>query len=138
MIAPRLVCAFALVFCFAVPAVAQPVTKSASVAARLSALEKDNAALREDIDRLQKLLVQTRHDMIVMEGGAVSSGYVARTVAPTIQPMGVPAQQSQANAAIQQMGVNQQLNSLQLQQNMAQDRAREQQLFQPAAPFGTP
>ena len=140
MTASRLLSGLALLLCVAVPVAAQTAiaAKPASVTARLSALEKENAALREDVDHLQQLLTQTRRDMIVMEGGVVSSSALARTVSPTMQPMGVPAQQAQSNAAIQQMGVNQQLNTLQLQQGMAQDRAREQQLFQPAPPFGTP
>jgi hypothetical protein len=137
MTAPRLLSAFVLTLCVVPPALAQP-AKPASMTARDAALEKDNAALREDVDRLQKLLTQTRRDMVTMDGSRMSSYAVGALAAPTIQPMSVPAQQAQANAAIQQQGINQQLNNLQLQQNMAQDRAREQQLFQPAAPFGTP
>jgi hypothetical protein len=137
MTASRPLSALVLTLCLAAPALAQPV-RPTSMAARVTALEKDNAALREDVDRLQKLLTQTRRDMITMDGSRMSGYAVGALAAPTIQPMSVPAQQAQANAAIQSQGVGQQLNNLQLQQNMAQDRAREQQLFQPAAPFGTP
>jgi hypothetical protein len=137
MTVSRLFSGFALVCCLAAPALAQTAAKPASVAARLTALEKENASLRDDVDRLQKLLTQTRRDMINMEGNRVS-GYVAGALPPPIRPQGLPALQAQADAAIQQQGVNQQLNNLQLQQNMAQDRAREQQLFQPTPPFGTP
>ena len=136
MPALRPLCALALTLCLGGPALAQPAAKPASLAARVTALEKDNAALREDVDRLQTLLIQTRRDLIVAEGGRLSGYVPGPTGAPVIRPLSVPAQQAQANAAIQQQGVNQQLNTLQLQQNMAQDRAREQQLFHPASPLG--
>ena len=139
MTAPRLLSAFAVMLCLAAPAFAQTEAKPASVAARLSALEKENAALRQDVDRLQALPTQTRHDMIVMEGNKVGSvTYMPPQPGALVQPMSIPSQQAQANAAIQSQGVQQQLNNLQLQQNMAQDRTREQQLFQPTPPFGTP
>jgi hypothetical protein len=132
----RSLCTIALLVGLSVPAAAQPAEKSASLAARVAALEKDNAALRGDVEKLQTLLTQTRRDMLTMQGSRIS-GYVPGPAgAPTMAPLSVPAQQAQANAAIQQQGVSQQLNTLQLQQNMMQDRAREQQLFQPATPFG--
>ena len=132
----RLLAALAVVVCLAAPAVAQ--TKPASLAARVAALEKQNAELRGDVDRLQALLTQTRRDMVVIEGGRIS-GYVPGPAgAPTIQPLGIPAQQAQTSAAIQQQSVGQQLNTLQLQQGMIQDRQREQQLFQPTPFGGTP
>jgi hypothetical protein len=141
MTASRPFSIFVFAICLAVPAMAQPAataTKPVSLAARVAALEKDNSALRGDIERLQTLLTQTRRDMLTMQGGRIS-GYVPGPAgAPTIAPLSVPAQQAQANAAIQNQGVSQQLNNLQLQQNMMQDRQREQQLFQPAPPFGTP
>jgi len=137
MTASRLLGGFAMACCLAAPVLAQPAARPASMAARLSALEKENAALRADVDRLQALVTQTRRDMITIEGSRVS-GYVSGAVPPPIRPLGLPAQQAQADAAIQQQGVGQQLNNLQLQQNMAQDRAREQQLFQPTPPFGAP
>jgi hypothetical protein len=141
MTASRLLSTFALAILLAAPALAQPAAtaaRPASLAARVAALEKDNAALRGDVGRLQALLTQTRRDMLTMQGNRIS-GYVPGPAgAPTIQPLSVPAQQAQADAAIQSQGVNQQLNTLQLQQNMMQDRQREQQLFQPAPPFGTP
>jgi hypothetical protein len=53
-----------------------------------------------------------------------------------IQPLDVPGIQSQYNAIIQQQNLGTQLNSLQLQQNLAQDRIRELDLFRPQTPFG--
>jgi hypothetical protein len=133
----RLIAALALVSSLATPAIAQTAAgKPASLAARVAALEKQNVELRGDVDRLQALLTQTRRDMIAAESGRIG-GYVAGPAGmPTIRPLGVPAQQAQTSAAIQQQTVNQQLNTLQLQQGMIQDRQREQQLFQPT-PFGT-
>lgn len=129
----RLFAALVLVSSVAAPAMGQ--TKPATLAARVSALEKENAELRSDVDRLQALLTQTRRDIVVAESGRIS-GYVAGPAgAPTIQPQSLAAQQAQTNAAIQQQTIGQQLNTLQLQQGMIQDRQREQQLFQPT-PFG--
>jgi hypothetical protein len=135
-------CAFLLL---AAPAVAQQApARPASVTERLNALEKQNAALRQDVDRLQALLVQTRRDLLVAQGAYVSAGSaytgaVGSTIyQPTIQPQSLASQQAQANAAIQAQGTQQQLNNLQLQQNLAQDRARDQQLFNPQPFGGTP
>jgi len=124
----RLLCALLVTACAASPALAQS-KKPASLEARLTALEKENAELRADVDRLQKLLTQTRTDMVTRRGGG--AGFIPTPVSPGSQPLGLAAQQSQTNAAIQAQGTQQQLNNLQLQQNMMQDRAREQQLFQP-------
>jgi len=124
----RLLCALLVTACVASPALAQS-GKPASLEARLTALEKENAELRADVDRLQKQLTQTRTDMTMRRGAGV--GFIPTPVSPGSQPLGLAAQQSQTNTAIQAQGTQQQLNNLQLQQNMMQDRAREQQLFQP-------
>ncbi len=51
-------------------------------------------------------------------------------------PLDVPGIQGQYNAIIQQQNLGSQLNSLQLQQNMTQDRIRELDLFRPLQPYG--
>ena len=53
-----------------------------------------------------------------------------------IQPQDLAAQQAQTQSQVNQQNTQSQINNLQLQQNMAQDRAREQQLFHPASPLG--
>ena len=132
MTASRLLAPLALVCVFAMPVGAQT-AKPASVTARLDALEKENATLREDVARLQALLTQTRRDLIVMEGARVTGGsFYVPPVGSTLGPMSVGAQQAQTNAAIQNQNVNQQLNNMQLNQQLMQDRARDQALFQPA------
>jgi hypothetical protein len=128
MIASRLFAAALVTAGLVTPALAQSARKPASMEARLTALEKENAELRADVDRLQKLLTQTRYDMVTTRGGV---GFVPPPISPGSQPMGLAAQQAQTNAAIQAQGTQTQLNNLQLQQNMMQDRAREQQLLQP-------
>lgn len=126
----RIVPALAVLLCVAAPALAQ--TSSRSLAARVTTLEKENAALRDDVDRLEKLLTQTRRDMATMQGGRIGAAYVAPPPpGALIEPRSLPAQQAQTNTAIQQQGVQQQMNNLQLQQQMLQDRQREQTLFQP-------
>lgn len=133
----RLVPAFAVVALLIVPALAQAPAKPQSVSARLAALEKENAALRQDVDRLQALLLQTRRDLIaeqtgrVIGVGAATGAAAASIYQPTIQPQSLASQQAQANAAIQAQSTQQQLNNLQLQQNLAADRARDQALFNP-------
>ncbi len=124
----RIVPALAILLCVAAPALAQ--TPSRSLAARVTTLEKENAALRDDVDRLEKLLTQTRRDMVTVRGGPVGV-YVPSPPGAALEPQGLAAQQAQTNAAIQQQGVQQQMNNLQLQQQMLQDRQREQTLFQP-------
>lgn len=138
MAAARMFAALAIVSGLAMPALAQ--TPPRSLAARVTALEKENAALRQDVDRLQTLLTQTRRDMLVAQGNRIgaSAAYVAPPPAGAlVEPRSIPQQQVQTNAAIQQQGVQQQLNTLQLQQQMTQDRVREQQLFQPQT-YGPP
>jgi hypothetical protein len=126
----RIVPALTLMACLAAPALAQ--APSRSLAARVGALEKENAALRADVDRLEKLLTQTRRDMVTVQGGRVGAAYVAPPPpGALIEPQGLAAQQTQTDAAIRQQGVQQQMNNLQLQQQMLQDRQREQTLFQP-------
>jgi len=130
MTVARIVPALTLMACLAAPALAQ--APSRSLAARVGALEKENAALRADVDRLEKLLTQTRRDMATVQGGRVGAAYVAPTPpGALIEPQGLAAQQTQTDAAIRQQGVQQQMNNLQLQQQMLQDRQREQTLFQP-------
>lgn len=132
MTTSRLTIPFAIVFFLVAPVAAQT-AKPASVAARLDALEKENAALREDVSHLQALLVQTRRDLAMMESGPLLSGYApVPPVGSTLGPMSLGAQQAQTNAAIQNQTVNQQLNNMQLQQQLLQDRVRDQALFQPA------
>jgi hypothetical protein len=53
-----------------------------------------------------------------------------------IQPLDVAGIQSQYNAIIQQQNLGTQLNGLQLQQNLTQDRIRELDLFRPQTPYG--
>jgi hypothetical protein len=132
----RALCAVFALACACLPALAQPSGKPASVEARLTALEKENAALRADVDRLQKMLSQTRTDLATRRGAGV--GFLPPPPAPGTQPMDLSAQQAQTNAAIQSQSTQTQLNNLQLQQNMMQDRAREQQLFQPQTFGATP
>lgn len=60
-----------------------------------------------------------------------------------LQPQDLATQQSQTQSQLNQQSTQTQLNNLQQQQNMAQDRAREQQLFTPqpygaAAPYVPP
>jgi hypothetical protein len=130
MTVARIVPALTLMACLAAPALAQ--APSRSLAARVGALEKENAALRADVDRLEKLLTQTRRDMVTVQGGRVGAAYVAPPPpGALIEPQGLAAQQTQTDAAIRQQGVQQQMNNLQLQQQMLQDRQREQTLFQP-------
>ena len=136
MIAARLA-PFAIICVLILPASAQT-AKPGSVASRLDALEKENASLREDVSRLQALLIQTRRDLITMTSGPIAGGYApVPPVGSTIGPMSLDAQSAQSQAAIQNQNVNQQLNNMQFQQQLLQDRAREQQLFQPA-PGTTP
>ena len=59
---------------------------------------------------------------------------LAATAGPAcaqIAPLDLATIQSQSNAIIQQQNIAGQLNNLQLQQNIMQDRIREQQLFNP-------
>ena len=66
----------AIVLFLTLPACAQAPAKP--LAARVAALEKENAALREDVDRLEKLLIQTRRDMLTVQAGRIGGGaYVA-------------------------------------------------------------
>jgi len=133
----RLVPLLTLMAWLAAPALAQAPAKS--LAARVGALEKENAALRGDVDRLEKLLTQTRRDMSAARGNRIGAGYVAPPPpGALIEPQGLSAQQAQTGAAIRQQGVQQQMNNLQLQQQMLQDRQREQQLFQPQTFGATP
>ena len=65
-------------------------------------------------------------------------GLMLLTAAPAsaqIAPQDLATQQAQTQAQLNQQNAQSQINDLQLQQNMAQDRAREQQLF-PATPAG--
>ena len=71
MTVARIVPALTLMACLAAPALAQ--APSRSLAARVGALEKENAALRADVDRLEKLLTQTRRDMVTVQGGRVGA-----------------------------------------------------------------
>jgi hypothetical protein len=48
-----------------------------------------------------------------------------------IQPQSLPSQQAQTQSQLNQQSTQSQLGNLQLQQGMAQDRQREQQLFMP-------
>ncbi len=48
-----------------------------------------------------------------------------------IQPQSLPSQQAQTQSQLNQQSTQSQLGNLQLQQGMAQDRQREQQLFTP-------
>ena len=136
MTASRLLPAFAVAALLIAPALAQT-AKPPSLVARIEALEKENQALRDDVNHLQSLLIQTRRDMITMEGGAIrgGGGYVA-TAPSLLQPQSLASQQAQTQAQINQMNTQTQLNSLQLQQSMAQDRLREQQVLPPPNPFG--
>jgi hypothetical protein len=127
----RLLAGFVIAACFAGPALAQPPAKAAkppSLASRIAALEKENKALRTDIDRLQQQL--NRRDVVARRGGMFTPGS-----AGLIQPTSVSDAQAQSNAIIRQQDVNSQIGNLQLQQNIAQDRLREQQLFQPSPAF---
>lgn len=134
MTASRLLPAFAISALLIVPALGQPAAKPPSLTARIEALEKENQTLRDDVDRLQALVTQTRRDMITMSGARISGGYVA-PVPSLVQPQSLASQQAQTQAQISQMNTQSQLNNLQLQQSMAQDRLREQQVLPP--PFGT-
>jgi hypothetical protein len=133
----RMFPALAIALCLALPAFAQ--TPSKSLAARVTTLEKENAALREDVDRLEKLLTQTRRDMLTVQAARIGGGaYVAPPLpGATVEPLNIPQQQAQTDAAIRQQNTQTQLNNLQLQQQMMQDRQREQQLFQPQT-YGPP
>jgi len=136
MAGSRLFPALCLAVLVVVPALAQapkPSDKPPSLTARIEALEKDNQALRDDVNRLQALLTQTRRDMITMSGARIGGGFVALP-APSLPPQSLAEQSAQAQAQINQMNTQTQLNSLQLQQSMAQDRLREQQALPP--PFG--
>jgi hypothetical protein len=117
-------------FCLA-PALAQqaPANRQ-SLEARVEALEKENASLRADVDRLQKQLGQTRNGVTASAGLAGQLSYP-----PTIQPRSLQQQQADANAVIQQNNMQTQMNNLQLQQQLMQDRQREQQLMMPQ-PYG--
>jgi hypothetical protein len=128
----------AILLFLTLPACAQAPAKP--LAARVAALEKENAALREDVDRLEKLLIQTRRDMLTVQAGRIGGGaYVAPPMpGAVIEPQNIPQQQAQTDAAIRQQGIQQQMNNLQLQQQMMQDRQREQQLFQPQTFGATP
>ncbi|MBV9549324.1 MAG: hypothetical protein JO256_06580 [Alphaproteobacteria bacterium] len=133
----RLLPAAAIAALLIAPAFAQAPAKAPSLAARVEALEKDNATLRADIARLQTLLTQTRREMLAAEGISLNSttGIMAQTSGALPQPRSLAAQQAETQAQINQMSTQTQLNNLQLQQNMAQDRLREQQLFAPPNPF---
>ena len=131
MTVSRLLAPVAFACLLAVPVGAQT-AKPASVASRLDALEKENALLREDVSRLQALLVQTRRDLVMTQTGPMLGGYAVPPVGAPLGPVDLGAQQAQTNAAIQSQTVNQQLNNMQLQQQMLQDRVRDQALFQPA------
>lgn len=64
---------------------------------------------------------------------------LAATAGPAsaqIAPLDLATIQSQSNAIIQQQNFGSQINSLQLQQNITQDRIREQQLFTPQPLYG--
>src|SRR5262249_11570907 len=115
------------------PAMAQQAPakgRSQSLEARVEALEKENASLRADVDRLQKQLGQARNGVAVTAGLAGQLSYP-----PTIQPQTLQQQQANANAVIQQNNMQTQMNNLQLQQQMMADRQREQQLMMPQ-PYG--
>jgi hypothetical protein len=136
MTVARMFPAVAIALCLALPAFAQAPSKS--LAARVTALEKENTALREDVDRLEKLLTQTRRDMLTVQAARIGGAYVAPPLpGATVEPLNIPQQQAQTDAAIRQQGIQQQMNNLQLQQQMMQDRQREQQLFQPQT-YGPP
>jgi hypothetical protein len=124
--------ALLILLCLTAPALAQPAksTKPPSLEARVEALEKENAALRADLDRLQRQLYGTRAAL-----SSSSSLAAQASLAPTIQPKTVQEQQAETNAIIQQNNLSTQMNNLQLQQNMMADRQREQQLFLPQ-PYG--
>jgi len=51
-----------------------------------------------------------------------------------IQPQSLSSQQAQIQSQLNQQNTQSQLGNLQLQQGMAQDRQREQQLFTPQTP----
>lgn len=122
-----------LVLLLLAPALAQqtPAPKHPqSLEARMDALEKENAALRADMDRLQRQLYGTRAALSTTSGLAAQA-----SLQPTLQPQTVQQQQAEANAIIQQNNLSTQMNNLQLQQNMMADRQREQQLMMPQ-PYG--
>lgn len=116
--------------CLAAPALAQQKSRPQSLEARVEALEKENAALRADVERLQQQMTRTRNGLAVTSGLAGQLSYP-----PGIQPRSLGQQQADANAIIQQQNLQTQMNSLQLQQSLMQDRAREQPLFLPQ-PYG--
>ncbi len=134
MTVSRLLPALAIAALLVMPALGQAPGKPGSLAARIDALEKENASLREDVTRLQALLTQTRRDMIGMRSAPIIGGYVGSVPSP-LQPQSLAEQSAAAQAQINQMNTQTQLNNLQLQQNMAMDRLREQQVLPP--PFGT-
>jgi hypothetical protein len=51
-----------------------------------------------------------------------------------IQPQSLSSQQAQTQAQLNQQNTQSQMNNLRLEQGMAQDRQREQQLFTPPTP----
>ena len=132
----RLLAGFVIATCFAGPALAQPAAQAAkppSLISRIEALEKENKALRADIAQLQQQVTQNARDLVARRGGLSAPG-----PAGIIQPMSVSEAQAQSNAIIRQQEVNSQIGNLQLQQNITQDRLREQQLFQPSPGFPLP
>jgi hypothetical protein len=122
-----------LLLCLAAPALAQPAKRPPSLEARVDALEKENAALRADVTRLEEQLAGTRYGLAASAGAVGSLAYP-----PTIQPQPLAQQQANADAIIQQNNMATQMNNLQMQQNLMMDRQREQQLSQPQIYGPTP
>jgi hypothetical protein len=119
-------------------AMCAPKTKTPSIEARLEALENQNAALSDQVARLQKLLTQTRMDLAQAMGGPVVGVAAGAYInPPTFQSQNSaqaissdPVVQNQINQnIIQQQALQTQLGNQQLQQSIQQDRFHEQQMI---------
>src|SRR6185503_2177123 len=91
--------ALLILLCLTAPALAQPAkpAKPPSLEARVEALEKENAALRADLDRLEKQLYGARASL-----SSTSSLALQSAIPPAIQPRTVQQQAAETNAIIQQ------------------------------------